>query len=81
MQGQTARFLLGGDILESHQRHLVRTEAIALHKERDEDALHVNHQVVGLNTVEDIVGEEKLHLALQSVGLDNKDELEDYISA
>ena len=61
--------LFGGVvILKLDQRHCVGTEPVLLHEERHKDAVHAEHQIVGVGSVPYVVGETERHLALHAVG-------------
>ena len=64
-----ARLLLGVDVLKLHQHVLVVFESVLFHVERNEDAVDVEHQVVGVHTVEHVVGDGEGNLSLYPVRL------------
>ena len=56
--------LLAVDIFQFHQYHVVRPEAIFLYKERHQDAVDVEHKIISVDTVKDII------VALHDAGLE-----------
>ena len=75
--GELARLLLGGDVAEAHECRLVAAEPVFLHEERHEDTIDLENEIVGLSTVENIVGEMEQHLAFHAVWLADAANLED----
>jgi len=61
--------LLSVDVAELNEANGVVAEAVFLHEERHEDAVDVEHEIVGIDAVEDVVVELERHLAFDSVGL------------
>ena len=60
--------LLGVDVAEFDQADGVVAETVFLHEEGYEDAVDVEHEIVGIDAVEDVVVELERHLAFDSVG-------------
>ena len=71
--------LLGVDVLELHQGHTIAAEAVLLNEEGHEDAVDLEHQVVGIDAVEHVVVEEERHFALHAVGLAQPAYLVDFL--
>ena len=61
--------LLSVDVAELNEANGVVAETIFLHEKRYEDAVDVEHEIVGIDAVEDVVVELERHLAFDSVGL------------
>ena len=57
------------DVAELYQYESVGTETIFLHEEGYEDAINVEDEIIGINTVKHIVIDLHRQLALHSVGL------------
>ena len=60
--------LLGVDVAEFNETDCVVAETVFLHEEGYEDAVDVEHEIVGINAVEDVVVKLERHLAFDSVG-------------
>ena len=54
---------------ELHQGIIVGLEAILLYKERNEYTIHIEHQIVGIGTVEHVVIEKQTNLSFYAVHL------------
>ena len=64
-----ASLLLGVDVLKLHQHRIIVFETILLHIERYENAINVEHQVLGIHSVEDIISNGKGNLSLHTMRL------------
>ena len=65
--GQCAGLVLCGHIFKPYKSRLVRLETVLVHKERHENAVHVENEIVGVGTVEHVVVEVERHFAVNSV--------------
>ena len=61
--------LLGIDVAELNEADGIVAETVFLHEKRYEDAIDVEHEIVGIDAVEDVIVELERHLAFDSVGL------------
>jgi hypothetical protein len=57
------------DVLELHQHILVVLKPVFLYIERHQDAVDVENEIIGIHTVEHIVGNGKGDFSLHAVGL------------
>ena len=64
-----ASLLLGINVLKLHQHRIIVFETILLHIERYENAINVEHQVLGIHSVEDIISNGKGNLSLHTMRL------------
>ena len=62
-----ACLLLGVDVLKLHEHILIVLEAILLQIERYEDAIDVEHQILSIHSVENIIGDGESNLALHTM--------------
>ena len=66
---QFAGTLLGIDIAELDESQIAVAKTVVVHKERHEDAIDLEHQILRLHTVEDVVVEMERHLSLYAMSL------------
>ena len=76
---QFAGTFLSVDTLELHQGCRVTAETVFLDKKRYEDAIDVEDEVVGINTVEDIIVEEERDLSPDTVTLTEPTDFIDFL--
>ena len=62
-----ACLLLSVDVLKLHEHILIVLEAILLQIERHEDAIDVEHQILSIHSVENIIGDGESYLALHTM--------------
>ncbi len=67
--GIVASLLLRIDILKLHQYVLIVLKTVLLYIERHEDAVDVEHQILGIHTVENIICNGEGYLALHAMRL------------
>ena len=64
---QGTGLVLCGHIFKPYESRLVRLKAVLVHKERHQNAVHVENEIVGVGTVEHVVVEVERHFAVNSV--------------
>ena len=64
-----ASLLLGVDVLKLHQHRVIVLESVFLHIEWYKNAINVENQVLGIHSVEDIIGNGKGNLSLHTMRL------------